>query len=121
MCQVSLAAENEPADTLTLERGELGVAFAHHPPETLTLERGESASAFLVVESVGARPEAVALNRPAHAALADAALLAMESRRTQRRAAYGDGRCRQTNRYVTHHDADTPLLITLLRSTPAAR
>jgi hypothetical protein len=106
-------------ETLALARGELGVAFARDLPETLALARGElgeavATSAFLVV---GAGPKAVAFNRSAHAALADAALLAIKSRHTQRRAAYGDGCCRQTNRYVTHHDADTPLLY--FRAPPA--
>src|SRR5262249_43942475 len=107
------AFAHDAPETLALERSELGVAFAHDPPEMLALERGElgeALAAFLTVEPVGAGPEAVALNRPAHAALADAALLAIRSRRTQRRAAHGDGRCRQTNCYVAHHDTDTPLL-----------
>ena len=30
-------AENEPADALALQRGELGEAFAHRPPDTLAL------------------------------------------------------------------------------------
>src|SRR5262249_45612583 len=76
-----------PPETLALERGELSEALAHHPSDTLALERGESADA----------------------ALADAALLAVKSRRTQRRAAYCDRRGRQTSRYVTHHHADTPI------------
>src|SRR5215469_15738956 len=118
-------AENEPADALALERGEIGEAFAHHPPETLALERGELSVAFthhapetlalergeLSVAFTHHSPETLALERgelgvafthhapetlafgrgkSAHAALADAALLAallaIKSRRTQRRA-----------------------------------
>src|SRR5258708_7812404 len=108
--ELGVAFAHHPSDTLALERGELGEPFAHRPSETLALERGELGVAFAHHPSDTLALERGELGRPAHAALADAALLAIKSRHTQRRAAYGDGCCRQTNRYVTHHDGDTPLL-----------
>src|SRR5262249_44251177 len=109
--KLGVAFAHHPAETLALERGKLGEAFAHHPAETLAFARGElgvafahdpaemlafgraqpfgtvaaietadrvepigfvpgdpAASTSLIVESVGAGPEAVALGRRAHAA-----------------------------------------------------
>jgi hypothetical protein len=68
---------HDPPDTLVLARGELRVDFAHDLPETLALVRGEVGEVFARRSKCGA------------------------SRRTQRRAAYGDRCCRQTNRYLT--------------------
>jgi hypothetical protein len=69
---------HDPAEMLALEWGELGEAFTHDPTETLAFARRElaeaferppadtnAACAFLVVESVGAGPDAAARNRPA--------------------------------------------------------
>jgi hypothetical protein len=86
-----------------LPGGELGEAFVRDPLNALALERGE------VGEFAPGPSTMLALDRAAPA-LTDAALVAIKSQRTQRRAAYGDGCCRQTNRYVTHHDDDTPSL-----------
>jgi hypothetical protein len=60
-------------------------------------------SKLALLHSVGVMSEAMG-RRVGLAALVKAHMAVM-GRRTQRRAAHRDGRCRQTNRYFTHHDA----------------